>query len=101
MNVLSVANTVKIDGVLNNIGYHLLDCIDKKLKHCTKYLPWGRRINFFSFIQQQLAALPVTLKYELCFLLFQNVMEQFNPGLRNLVNLGKSYEKAVTGNHIS
>uniref|UniRef100_A0AAQ5Z898 IMD domain-containing protein n=1 Tax=Amphiprion ocellaris TaxID=80972 RepID=A0AAQ5Z898_AMPOC len=26
----------------------------------------------------------------------QNVMEQFNPGLRNLVNLGKSYEKAVT-----
>uniref|UniRef100_A0A672KRQ2 BAR/IMD domain-containing adapter protein 2-like 1 n=1 Tax=Sinocyclocheilus grahami TaxID=75366 RepID=A0A672KRQ2_SINGR len=25
-----------------------------------------------------------------------NVMEQFNPGLRNLVNLGKSYEKAVT-----
>uniref|UniRef100_A0A672KLW1 BAR/IMD domain-containing adapter protein 2-like 1 n=1 Tax=Sinocyclocheilus grahami TaxID=75366 RepID=A0A672KLW1_SINGR len=33
---------------------------------------------------------------ELCFLLFQNVMEQFNPGLRNLVNLGKSYEKAVT-----
>ncbi|KTF86526.1 hypothetical protein cypCar_00003375, partial [Cyprinus carpio] len=29
-------------------------------------------------------------------LLFQNVMEQFNPSLRNLVNLGKSYEKAVT-----
>lgn len=27
----------------------------------------------------------------------QNVMEQFNPGLRNLVNLGKSYEKSVTG----
>uniref|UniRef100_A0A673AMF6 BAR/IMD domain-containing adapter protein 2-like 1 n=1 Tax=Sphaeramia orbicularis TaxID=375764 RepID=A0A673AMF6_9TELE len=25
-----------------------------------------------------------------------NVMEQFNPGLRNLVNLGKSYEKSVT-----
>uniref|UniRef100_A0A4W5MB47 BAR/IMD domain containing adaptor protein 2 like 1b n=1 Tax=Hucho hucho TaxID=62062 RepID=A0A4W5MB47_9TELE len=25
----------------------------------------------------------------------QNVMEQFNPGLRNLVNLGKSYEKSV------
>ncbi|NXX82150.1 BI2L1 protein, partial [Urocolius indicus] len=24
-----------------------------------------------------------------------NVMEQFNPGLRNLINLGKSYEKAV------
>uniref|UniRef100_A0A667YJ85 BAR/IMD domain-containing adapter protein 2-like 1 n=1 Tax=Myripristis murdjan TaxID=586833 RepID=A0A667YJ85_9TELE len=24
-----------------------------------------------------------------------NVMEQFNPGLRNLVNLGKSYEKSV------
>lgn len=27
----------------------------------------------------------------------QNVMEQFNPGLRNLINLGKSYEKAVSG----
>uniref|UniRef100_A0A3P8UCE4 BAR/IMD domain-containing adapter protein 2-like 1 n=1 Tax=Cynoglossus semilaevis TaxID=244447 RepID=A0A3P8UCE4_CYNSE len=26
----------------------------------------------------------------------QNVMEQFNPGLRNLVNLGKNYEKSVT-----
>ncbi|KAM4530141.1 brain-specific angiogenesis inhibitor 1-associated protein 2-like protein 1b [Odontesthes bonariensis] len=26
---------------------------------------------------------------------FKNVMEQFNPGLRNLVNLGKSYEKSV------
>lgn len=26
-------------------------------------------------------------------------MEQFNPGLRNLVNLGKSYEKSVTGKH--
>ncbi|KAB0398756.1 hypothetical protein E2I00_004745 [Balaenoptera physalus] len=25
----------------------------------------------------------------------QNVMEQFNPGLRNLINLGKNYEKAV------
>lgn len=24
-------------------------------------------------------------------------MEQFNPALRNLVNLGKSYEKSVTG----
>uniref|UniRef100_A0A493U1T0 BAR/IMD domain-containing adapter protein 2-like 1 n=1 Tax=Anas platyrhynchos platyrhynchos TaxID=8840 RepID=A0A493U1T0_ANAPP len=24
-----------------------------------------------------------------------NVMEQFNPGLRNLINLGKNYEKAV------
>ncbi|ROL49796.1 Brain-specific angiogenesis inhibitor 1-associated protein 2-like protein 1 [Anabarilius grahami] len=23
-------------------------------------------------------------------------MEQFNPGLRNLINLGKSYEKAVS-----
>ncbi|KAM7371041.1 hypothetical protein PAMP_010541 [Pampus punctatissimus] len=32
---------------------------------------------------------------KLCSLL-QNVMEQFNPGLRNLVNLGKSYEKSVT-----
>ncbi|XP_031595537.1 brain-specific angiogenesis inhibitor 1-associated protein 2-like protein 1a isoform X1 [Oreochromis aureus] len=27
---------------------------------------------------------------------FKNVMDQFNPGLRNLVNLGKSYEKSVT-----
>ncbi|XP_074476041.1 brain-specific angiogenesis inhibitor 1-associated protein 2-like protein 1a [Sebastes fasciatus] len=27
---------------------------------------------------------------------YKNVMEQFNPGLRNLVNLGKSYEKTVT-----
>ncbi|KAM9716961.1 brain-specific angiogenesis inhibitor 1-associated protein 2-like protein 1a isoform 1-T1 [Menidia menidia] len=27
---------------------------------------------------------------------FKNVMEQLNPGLRNLVNLGKSYEKSVT-----
>lgn len=27
----------------------------------------------------------------------QIVMDQLNPGLRNLVNLGKSYEKAVTG----
>ncbi|KAG7226429.1 hypothetical protein INR49_013841 [Caranx melampygus] len=26
---------------------------------------------------------------------YKNVMEQFNPGLRNLVNLGKSYEKSV------
>nr|XP_058141773.1 brain-specific angiogenesis inhibitor 1-associated protein 2-like protein 1 isoform X2 [Dasypus novemcinctus] len=25
----------------------------------------------------------------------ENVMEQFNPGLRNLINLGKNYEKAV------
>jgi len=24
-------------------------------------------------------------------------MEQFNPGLRNLINLGKNYEKAVNG----
>lgn len=24
-------------------------------------------------------------------------MEQFNPGLRNLVNLGKNYEKSVAG----
>lgn len=29
--------------------------------------------------------------------LSQNVMEQFNPALRNLVNLGKSYEKSVSG----
>ncbi|XP_060757720.1 brain-specific angiogenesis inhibitor 1-associated protein 2-like protein 1b [Neoarius graeffei] len=27
---------------------------------------------------------------------YKNVMEQFNPGLKNLINLGKSYEKAVT-----
>lgn len=27
---------------------------------------------------------------------YKIVMDQFNPGLRNLVNLGKSYEKAVT-----
>ncbi|MGH0177929.1 UNVERIFIED_CONTAM: hypothetical protein FKN15_009715 [Acipenser sinensis] len=26
---------------------------------------------------------------------YKNVMEQFNPGLRNLVTLGKNYEKAV------
>ncbi|MEQ2176320.1 hypothetical protein GOODEAATRI_026738, partial [Goodea atripinnis] len=25
-------------------------------------------------------------------------MEEFNPALRNLVNLGKSYEKSVSGN---
>lgn len=30
----------------------------------------------------------------------QSVMEQFNPGLRNLVNLGKNYEKSVAGEHI-
>lgn len=29
----------------------------------------------------------------------QSVMEQFNPGLRNLVNLGKNYEKSVAGEH--
>ncbi|KAG7507940.1 brain-specific angioproteinsis inhibitor 1-associated 2 1 isoform X1 [Solea senegalensis] len=27
---------------------------------------------------------------------YKNVMDQFNPGLRNLVNLGKNYEKSVT-----
>ncbi|XP_030631160.1 brain-specific angiogenesis inhibitor 1-associated protein 2-like protein 1a isoform X3 [Chanos chanos] len=27
---------------------------------------------------------------------YKNVMEQFNPGLRNLINLGKSYEKSVS-----
>ncbi|KAE8579472.1 hypothetical protein XENTR_v10024057 [Xenopus tropicalis] len=27
---------------------------------------------------------------------YKNVMDQFNPGLRNLVNLGRNYEKAVT-----
>ncbi|XP_075421170.1 BAR/IMD domain-containing adapter protein 2-like 1 [Tenrec ecaudatus] len=26
---------------------------------------------------------------------YRNVMDQFNPGLRNLINLGKNYEKAV------
>ncbi|CAB1313128.1 unnamed protein product [Coregonus sp. 'balchen'] len=26
---------------------------------------------------------------------YKNVMEQLNPGLRNLVNLGKNYEKSV------
>lgn len=30
----------------------------------------------------------------------QSVMEQFNPGLRNLVNLGKNYEKSVTGEYL-
>lgn len=30
----------------------------------------------------------------------QNVMEQFNPGLRNLINLGKNYEKAVNGKSV-
>lgn len=35
------------------------------------------------------------------FVLFvQSVMEQFNPGLRNLVNLGKNYEKSVTGEYL-
>ncbi|MEQ2221950.1 Brain-specific angiogenesis inhibitor 1-associated protein 2-like protein 1 [Ilyodon furcidens] len=27
---------------------------------------------------------------------YKNVMEEFNPALRNLVNLGKSYEKSVS-----
>ncbi|XP_023691258.1 BAR/IMD domain-containing adapter protein 2-like 1 [Paramormyrops kingsleyae] len=27
---------------------------------------------------------------------YKNVMEQFNPGLRNLINLGKNYEKAAS-----
>ncbi|KAJ8387142.1 hypothetical protein AAFF_G00160820 [Aldrovandia affinis] len=27
---------------------------------------------------------------------YKNVMEQFNPGLRNLVTLGKNYEKAAS-----
>ncbi|XP_034049765.1 brain-specific angiogenesis inhibitor 1-associated protein 2-like protein 1a [Thalassophryne amazonica] len=27
---------------------------------------------------------------------YKNVLEQFNPGLKNLVNLGKSYQKSVT-----
>ncbi|XP_051925262.1 brain-specific angiogenesis inhibitor 1-associated protein 2-like protein 1a isoform X1 [Hippocampus zosterae] len=30
-------------------------------------------------------------------LTYKNVMDQFNPSLRNLVNLGKNYEKSVTG----
>lgn len=35
------------------------------------------------------------------FVLFvQSVMEQFNPGLRNLVNLGKNYEKSVAGEYL-
>ncbi|KAM6957197.1 brain-specific angiogenesis inhibitor 1-associated protein 2-like protein 1b [Aplochiton taeniatus] len=32
---------------------------------------------------------------------YKNVMEQFNPGLRNLVNLGKSYEKSVAAMTLS
>ncbi|XP_061564021.1 brain-specific angiogenesis inhibitor 1-associated protein 2-like protein 1a isoform X2 [Cololabis saira] len=32
---------------------------------------------------------------------YKNVMEQFNPSLRNLVNLGKSYEKTVTAMTLS
>ncbi|XP_047465758.1 brain-specific angiogenesis inhibitor 1-associated protein 2-like protein 1a isoform X1 [Mugil cephalus] len=32
---------------------------------------------------------------------YKNVMEQFNPGLRNLVNLGKSYEKSVTAMNLA
>ncbi|XP_034564011.1 brain-specific angiogenesis inhibitor 1-associated protein 2-like protein 1a [Notolabrus celidotus] len=32
---------------------------------------------------------------------YKIVMEQFNPGLRNLVNLGKSYEKSVTAMTLS
>lgn len=31
----------------------------------------------------------------------QSVMDQFNPGLRNLVNLGKNYEKSVTGEYLA
>lgn len=30
----------------------------------------------------------------------QNVMDQFNPGLRNLINLGKNYEKSVAGEYL-
>uniref|UniRef100_UPI0037E7D29F brain-specific angiogenesis inhibitor 1-associated protein 2-like protein 1b n=1 Tax=Semicossyphus pulcher TaxID=241346 RepID=UPI0037E7D29F len=33
--------------------------------------------------------------YKLTESTYKNVMEQFNPGLRNLVNLGKNYEKSV------
>ncbi|KAJ8251199.1 hypothetical protein GJAV_G00218400 [Gymnothorax javanicus] len=32
---------------------------------------------------------------------YKNVMEQFNPGLRNLVTLGKSYEKAVAAMNLA
>ncbi|KAL6475146.1 hypothetical protein MHYP_G00161860 [Metynnis hypsauchen] len=32
---------------------------------------------------------------------YKNVMEQFNPGLRNLVNLGKSYEKSMAAMTLS
>lgn len=34
-------------------------------------------------------------------LISQNVMEHFNPGLRNLVNLGKNYEKSVSGEFLN
>ncbi|XP_055031441.1 brain-specific angiogenesis inhibitor 1-associated protein 2-like protein 1a isoform X1 [Misgurnus anguillicaudatus] len=32
---------------------------------------------------------------------YKNVVEQFNPGLRNLVNLGKSYEKSVSAMNLA
>lgn len=35
--------------------------------------------------------------YKLTESTYKSVMEQFNPGLRNLVNLGKNYEKSVAG----
>lgn len=37
------------------------------------------------------------LFFLMAIVLLQNVMEQFNPGLRNLINLGKSYEKSFNG----
>lgn len=29
--------------------------------------------------------------------LFQTIMEQFNPSLRNFIAMGKNYEKALAG----
>ncbi len=33
--------------------------------------------------------------------LFQSIMEQFNPCLRNFVAMGKTYEKALSSEYIS
>lgn len=41
--------------------------------------------------------LTCTIHNLIFFSLCQVVMDQLNPGLKNLVNLGKSYEKSVTG----
>ncbi|XP_058510432.1 brain-specific angiogenesis inhibitor 1-associated protein 2-like protein 1 isoform X1 [Solea solea] len=32
---------------------------------------------------------------------YKNVMEQFNPGLRNMINLGKNYEKSVAAMNLA